>query len=551
MARCFVIVDFRQLNASVAHDVCIVGAGPVGLALALSCAARGLRVLVLESGLNQPSEFHVNLGRGTIREPAFHTPLNEANCRALGGTSYWWGGRCIPFDSVDFTPGFGAWPIDHDAVGRWYPDAAAFFGCGSSEFSIPGPWPRLTGLRFDQLERWCPDPNMARAHLERLEQAPNLTIVVGATVTDLRLSPDRRAVRALTIVGTEREQVLPTPVVVLACGGVQTPRLLLSVQRREPDLFGGTDGPLGRFYMGHIFGKIADLVLEDPGYGRSFDFFMDHGAYVRRRFTFPGELLHREQLPNISFAAGNARLSDPTHRNGVLSLLWLVLASPMGKHLLSEALLRLYVGDGSRPYAAHLANIARSLLPTISAGISIYRDKYVKRPGKPSIFLFSSAGRYSMHYHSEQRPRAENRISLSDERDAFGLPRVDISFRYSREDAEQVVKAHEVFDNAVRRNGIGRVVFQHSREELISNVLAQACDGMHQIGAARMSEDPSAGVVDAHCRVHGLDNLYLASSCIFPSAGTANPTFLSVALALRLADHLATRGTASGPQNPG
>jgi choline dehydrogenase-like flavoprotein len=63
-------------------------------------------------------------------------------------------------------------------------------------------------------------------------------------------------------------------------------------------------------------------------------------------------------------------------------------------------------------------------------------------------------------------------------------------------------------------------------------------DYNHHMGTTRMSDDPGVGVVDASSRVHGIDNLYVAGSSVFPTAGVANPTLSIVALALRLADHL-------------
>ena len=60
----------------------------------------------------------------------------------------------------------------------------------------------------------------------------------------------------------------------------------------------------------------------------------------------------------------------------------------------------------------------------------------------------------------------------------------------------------------------------------------------HHTGATRMHRDPALGVVDADCRVHGVANLHVAGSSIFPTSGSANPTLTIVALALRLADHL-------------
>jgi choline dehydrogenase-like flavoprotein len=60
------------------------------------------------------------------------------------------------------------------------------------------------------------------------------------------------------------------------------------------------------------------------------------------------------------------------------------------------------------------------------------------------------------------------------------------------------------------------------------------------MGTTRMATDPKHGVVDADLRVHGVDNLYVASSSVFPTVGYSNPTLTIVALALRLADHLKT-----------
>lgn len=68
--------------------------------------------------------------------------------------------------------------------------------------------------------------------------------------------------------------------------------------------------------------------------------------------------------------------------------------------------------------------------------------------------------------------------------------------------------------------------------------MAQAADGFHQIGGARMGDDPATTVVDADARVHGVDNLFVASSALFATSGQANPTFLAVALAHRLAGHI-------------
>ena len=558
------IINLCDLDETVDHDICVLGAGPIGLALSLSCAEHGLKVLLLESGPLQPDAFHNDLGSGSIRNDAAHVPLEVANCRALGGTSHWWGGRCVPLDTIDFETRphvpEAVWPINYAELAQYYARAAAFFRCGPAVFSAVGPWQHLVGLKFDELERWCPDPNMGRVHAGTLETSRMITVVLGATVNDMGFTPDRDKVTGVTVTGHKRlsaalpsedppeliTRQIPTTCVVVACGGVQTPRLLLALQRRNPQLFGGADGPLGRYYMGHIAGKIADVILDQPQHGTALDFYLEGRAFARRRFTLPPKIQSDEALLNISFAAGNARIMDPSHRNGALSLIWLTLASPFGKRLLPAALRNHYVGSKPHPYWRHLWNVIRTAIPTALAGVGIVRDRYIRRPGKPAVFLWSGGGRYSLFYQSEQTPCSESRVTLTREDDPFGVPRADIDFHYFHADADQVVRAHEVLDRALRTNSIGRLEFNTDRSGSIHSVLEQARDGMHQIGAARMSDDPSQGVVDRDCRVHGLSNLFLASTAVFPSSGHANPTFAGTALALRLSDLLATEAKRSG-----
>jgi choline dehydrogenase-like flavoprotein len=98
------------------------------------------------------------------------------------------------------------------------------------------------------------------------------------------------------------------------------------------------------------------------------------------------------------------------------------------------------------------------------------------------------------------------------------------------------LKAQELFARALETIGLGRV--ERVRQADGSPHLARPAGSHHLMGTTRMHEDPRQGVVDANCRVHGLDNLYVAGSSVLPTGGYANPTLTLVALALRLADHL-------------
>src|SRR5882672_3169806 len=97
-------VDANSVAPSTAFhaDVCVVGAGPAGVVLALELAQAGLRVLLIESGRTAFDSAAQQLGEATIADATRHAPLSHATRRQFGGTSTIWGGRCVPLDPIDF-----------------------------------------------------------------------------------------------------------------------------------------------------------------------------------------------------------------------------------------------------------------------------------------------------------------------------------------------------------------------------------------------------------------------------------------------------------------
>jgi choline dehydrogenase-like flavoprotein len=543
---------FRAQNIS-ESDVCVVGAGPVGIAFALACEDQGLSVLVVESGNMRASRFSALLINGHRADPAHHAAPEITMCRGLGGTSRWWGGRCVPFDDADFSVrpyvSEATWPISHDEVARWYTAAASFFGTGHPRFVDPDPvCPNLGDVRFDQLERWTPEVSAAVRHRSRLEDSSRIVVVLGATVTKIELSEDSSTVTALTLADVNNSIRIVPKKVVLACGGLETTRLLLATQQHRPTAFGGR-GWLGRGYMGHLSGKIADIVLSDPGSAAVHDFYLEGGAFVRRRFTLTPKVMAKERLLNIAFWVDNPRFYQPEHRNGVLSLAWLVLAiAPIGRRLASEAVRVKHVGQSPYRWREHLQNLIWSPIATASDILTILHEHFWSSPRKPGFLVKSQGGRYALHYHAEQAPNRSSLVKLGTTRDVLGLPFLEIDLQFTRRDAASVARAHELLDRSLRDSGLGRLEYRELLlEARIQSIMQQASDGFHQMGTTRMAASPGDGVVDPNCRVHGTDNLYIASSSVFPSSGQATPTFVAVALAFRLAAHLAhliDRGTA-------
>ncbi|WP_442939924.1 GMC family oxidoreductase [Nostoc sp.] len=178
----------------------------------------------------------------------------------------------------------------------------------------------------------------------------------------------------------------------------------------------------------------------------------------------------------------------------------------------------------------------------------------------------------------EQAPEPRNRITLTHEQDRFGVNTAKLDLQLSLTEKYTILRSQQILDEELRRTEFGKLKIELAREDdsllpstIISRIelnhlfeklqqieLAEE-DGYeswswpppgteikeaplvsfcHQMGATRMHVDPKQGVVNENCRVHGISNLYITGSSVFPTAGSANPTLTIVALAVRLADHI-------------
>jgi hypothetical protein len=280
------------------------------------------------------------------------------------------------------------------------------------------------------------------------------------------------------------------------------------VQTRLPNLFGGSEGVLGRYYMGHLSGTIADIHMMDDRNAELFNYQRGLDCMIRRRLTISRAAQLAYKLPNISFYPDNPRMADPTHRSGILSTAFLLLSIPLiGRRLVSEPIRRMQIGAEPH-YFAHLYNIVLDLPQTTRVLCGLL-------------------------------PSRDSRIYLTNKTDAAGLRSIAIDLRFSMRDADGIYRAHQALDFGLHDSRLGRLELKFGPSEAISEILAHANDGFHQIGLTRMGSRCGDGVVDRNCRVFGVHNLYIAGTSVFRTSGQANPTFTAVALALRLSEHLA------------
>ncbi|UOE42747.1 GMC oxidoreductase [Agromyces larvae] len=527
-------------------DCCVIGAGPVGLAFAMAAAEAGLTVLLVDAGTERSAarDIRPHSGQRTeILDPARHAPLQQTVRRGVGGTSSIWGGRCVPFEPIDFeerdyVPD-SAWPIDARDVEPYVETAARFLDCGASVFRSDQPdWNGLGDIHMSNLERWARQPKFATRLGRRVIDHPNVTALLDTRLVDADFAADGKVAR-LVVERAGTQMRLRARSYVLALGGLETTRFLLEQQRRRPDSFGGPDGPLGRYYMGHLTGSIADIVLDDPARAADLDFVLDeHDTYVRRRFSFSEEAQRKHRVLNTAFYLDNPPFYEHEHRNPTLSLVFLgLILRPIGRRILAEGIRLRHIGRPPYRISAHLRNVLRKPWRAVGDVLDILRRRYLSSVRKPGFILRNDRGRYGLHYHAEQLPFADSRLTMATAPD--GTPVLRVDYRYQEEDIDSLLRCHQLLDERLRESGIGRLEYLAADPAGVrESAWEQTTDGFHSIGTTRMGFDPTDGVVDRDCRTFWSSNLFIASSSVFRTAGEANPTFLAACLGVRLANHL-------------
>lgn len=535
-------------------DVCIVGGGAAGVTVALELLASGKSVLVLESGGHTEEADTQSLYAGETADADMHPPPDKYRYRVFGGSTTIWGGRCIPYDPIDFEkrdylPGSG-WPFTHAELAPHYPRANELVEAGkfayTAEQAYDGPSPPMidgfnsTRVTQNTLERFSMPTNFGATYGPTLTTATNTRVLLHANVTAIRLAPDGTTVDHLdcaTLAGTTF--TVTAGRYVLATGGLEVPRLLLASNDVKPNGIGNEFDHVGRYLQAHIAGTLGTVIVNKPrgavhhGYVVTSD-----GVYARRRFALTADTQRALRIGNIIARLHFADLPDPAHRSGILSGLYLAKA-----WIPFEYSKRLDNGEQRTVglLARHAWNVVTDPVDTVSFVWNWVTKRTLAKRKFPSVVIRSKANRFSLDFHSEQQPNPDSRVTLIPERDALGVPRIRIDWRYTPWDVETVRVALRVIKEELEKTNCGTLIWNET--SLDDEIMRFGAYGGHHIGTARMSADPKDGVVDANCKVHGVDNLYISSGAVMPTSSQANPTLTIVAISVRLGRYLASIGS--------
>ncbi len=536
------------------YDLCVVGAGPAGIILALEYArlAPNKTVLLVEYG--GKSAKHNTLDDSIEnRNKVNHFDPYDCTNKGLGGTTATWGGRCVMFDPVDFSP-HGlfqerdcTWDLSFLQKTLPYVDkACSYFQCGSGGFDLADsklPYPPIAErfvegeITSTKLERWSLPTRFGAEYGKQLKQASRIDVLTCFEARDFECDNNGLA-KSLTVRSTvdgKQAQVTASSFV-LSCGGQEATRILF----RNKSLFstvGGTPEALGKYYQGHVSGKIANVrFFGDPNkteYGYTT---LGDSASCRRRFQFTQSLIEREGLLNTAFWLDNLPVYDARHRNGTLSLIYLIMILPGVKNrLLHAAMIRTLTNDQVSDVRRHLINVLSNLPSAVAKTIEICLKRYLPKRKLPGIHLKNPDNLYALHFHAEQIPRAESCMYLGHDNESLV-----IDYSYSDEEIDRCIRAHRILDKRLQELNCGKLEFyQQTDEELREAIRLSSKDGLHQIGTTRIGRNAKEGVVDDQLKVFGSDNVYVCSSSVFPNSGQANPTFYLGVCAAMLAEQLA------------
>lgn len=522
--------------------------GAAGITMALDLIGSGFSTLLLESGGFEEEPATQDLYAGAVVNERLHSPPVRYRQRRLGGTTTIWGGRCMPFDPIDFeardyVPASG-WPIARSDLEPYYPRANALCEAGAfaytTEAAFGAALPIVAGFTSPdfsthRLERFSCPTNFAARYAHKLKATHNVQVVLHANLTQIELDENGAQVKQLLLQTLKgRRLTVRGGCYVLATGGLETARLLLANRDRHPEGIGNQHDVVGRYYMCHLAGTIGAIQFTCPrgavhrGYRMSPD-----GVYCRQRFALEATAQRREAIGNFVARLHHPRITDPAHRSAILSLLY--LAKPLIPY---EYRQRLHGTDAGSPgdWFRHVKNVVSGPGEATAFAWHMLRDRKLAERKFPSIIINSKANLYSIDFHAEQYPNPASRVLLDDTADALGMPRIKIDWQYLLQDVHTVSRALAILAKDFAVSGIGRLDYDPALVE--TEMTRYGAYGGHHIGTVRMGSDPRSSVVNADCRLHSVQNLYVAGSAVFPTSSQANPTLTIVALALRLAAHL-------------
>jgi choline dehydrogenase-like flavoprotein len=502
-------------DVAASADICIVGAGAAGLALAVELRQLGKTVVLLEGGgptIEEPAQEPYSSLLGCLA----HRGIHSGRFRALGGTTTRWGGQILELDEFDFQRrpwvlGSG-WPFPKATLVPFYRRALELEGLGRAIDCDSDVWRelRIPERSFETMQsyltRWCPEPNFARLYREAVAGDGALQLWLHTNATCLQLEGETViGIRASTQSG--KCAIFHAREFIFCLGAIESSRFFL--QPRAGGTPWNSSALLGRHFQDHID---CNVGLLEPRSREELDRYFD-GIFLRGFKYQPKIKLLPEEQKGAGTLSAAGTLAYETSSDGVMTEL-----RSTAKHILR-----------GRFSEIEPKNVLQLFTNTRTLLRQTYRYAVQRRSFQPS------SAKISLRVHCEQEPSSASAITLSSERDSLGMYRTRLCWKISPIELKTI---RNFTENAVI--SLAPFAKLEPMQGLYDDgILTDRCeDSFHHIGGMRMHESPMQGVVDTNLKLHGTRNAYVCSSAVFPTSGCSNPTHTLLALAMRLAHHL-------------
>jgi choline dehydrogenase-like flavoprotein len=530
------LIDVNGLEGHpvITADVCIVGAGAAGITVATELDRSAHTVCLVESGGYAPEEDTQSLyDIDSIGYPVRENYMSRA--RYFGGSCNLWAGRSMKLTALDMEPRpwipYSGWPIAYAELERYYAKGEKILNLPSFEsfekvILNQRMSPQESAL-FDNedlrpnISMWAKKPlRFGAAYQSQLKRSPTISVYLHANATELHLNAAGTAVASLRIATLHgKAYSIKARQYVLACGGMENARLLLVSRDVQKQGIGNQYDVVGRYFMDHprtVFGRVKlsgayrlPLLLGIP--------LADGMAQVGIQFS--ERMQARERLLN-HYLTFERQWSEQTAK-----------AYQSFVHTMKIFLRKGYSGNRFGLSGGKLATVPeliyllapRELMPHVLYRLLKTVKARISR-GVTELIVVN---------YCEQAPNPQSRVYLSQERDRLQMNRLVLDWKVTDEETKSLMRLQEVVDSYLQKTHLGRL---DNTSKPVADLYYT--DASHHIGTTRMSDDPHTGVVDRDCRVHGVNNLYIAGSSVFPTSGYVNPTLTIVALGVRLAEHL-------------
>lgn len=508
-------IDARDLpDASVIEgDICIVGAGPAGISIALEFKNSNKKIILLEGGGFEYDDRVQELYAGKTTGQKYY-PLKSARLHYFGGTSNHWAGFCSTFDEIDFekrdwVPHSG-WPITRNDLDEYYKRAHKNLDLDAYDYN----WKSLQSQNaekhalvkddsvvWNKIWHFSTPTRFGEKYRKTVVDSKNIHLYTYANVTDIAANENASVINHVTAKNyAGKTHTIKAKHFVLACCSIQNARILLASNRQNPKGLGNQNDNVGRFFMEHVEIKSAELWLAKPDTLKLYG--IDFGTTKARC-----ELAITKQ-------------AQEKHKilNGTASLAQLLIAKKI------KPAIQTWSNDDPRKSGDEFLSDIFSVIDEMK--------------NTPAEMLNKS---YELFTRIEQAPNPDSRITLDTETDSLGMPRAMLHWVLTPLEKYSIRKIYELIGQQVGNENIGRVrLMEYLRDEKDDSWPDFTGGGWHHMGTTRMSDDPKNGVVDKNCTVHGIANLHVAGASCYSTAAAPNPTLTLTALSIRLADYLKT-----------